>query len=80
MIYDEGAFYCANLISADALPYSASTTNGVRYLKRLHPYGGKKLLIRYDGEFFMFNKVKLEEHWLENIERLYVFSKDPVDL
>jgi hypothetical protein len=53
----------------------------VAYLDRLIPFAGKKLLLRYDDDSsaFMFNKVKIHEDWLVDIERLYVFSGEDVD-
>ena len=87
-MYENGAFYCGTLCSRFDLSGHdekiwAGLPNGesVAYLDRLVPFADKKLLLRYDDNTgaFMFNKVMIHEDWLEDIERLYVFSGEDID-
>lgn len=87
-MYENGAFYCGTLISRFDISGRdekiwADLPGGetIAYLDRLVPFEDKKLLLRYDGELetFMFNKVQIHEDWLDDIERLYVFSGEDID-
>ncbi|HNW88061.1 MAG TPA: hypothetical protein PKN48_00230 [Bacteroidales bacterium] len=80
--FEVGKYYSGILLDKTRFntpgAFSQLTNSGAKltYLRRLTPHIGHRILVKFNGDSFEFNKVFIHPEWLTDLDRTNVASGD----